>query len=92
MRLILNVHHTPTIFPCAHGFTTDDHFPFGTDHGEWDHFLHECEMIKVCRVLTHCFEMTYPNVLIELHFLVIVIVSIKRIEADALVEEFPPNL
>lgn len=49
-------------------------------------------VIKVCRALIHCLEMTYPNVLIELHFLVIVIVSIKWIEADALVEEFPPNL
>jgi len=71
VRLILNVHHTPTISPCAHGFTTNYHFPFGTNHGEWDHF---------------------PNVFIELHFLVIVIVSIKRIETNVLVGEFPPNL
>ncbi len=43
MRLILNVHHTPTIFPCAHGFATDIHFPFRTNHREWDHVLHVCD-------------------------------------------------
>jgi len=35
---------------------------------------------------------TYPNVLVELHLLFIILVSIKRIEADTVMEELCPDL
>lgn len=34
----------------------------------------------------------HPNALVELHFLFIVLVSVERIEADAVMEEFRSNL
>jgi hypothetical protein len=49
-------------------------------------------MIEVSGVNSWFRNDTYPNALIEFHFLVIVIVSIKGIEADALVCKFRPNL
>ena len=35
---------------------------------------------------------TYANALVELHLLFIILVSIKRIKADTVMEELCPNL
>ncbi len=51
-----------------------------------------CATIKLRRALFSVGNDTHPNALVEVHFLFVVLVSVKRIEANAVVEEFRPNL
>ncbi len=39
MRLILNVYHSPTVFPSAHSLAANDHVPLRSNHGKWYHVL-----------------------------------------------------
>jgi len=70
MCLVLDIYHTPAVFPTAHGLPADDHITLRANYGEWDHV---------------------PDALVELHLLFIILICIKRIEADTVVEELCPD-
>ena len=51
-----------------------------------------CAPVQVHKVLTIGTSETYPNALIELHFLFIILIGIEWIETDAMMEELCPDL
>ena len=40
MCLVLDIYHTPAVFPSAHSLPTDDHITLRANHGEWNHVLY----------------------------------------------------
>ena len=87
MSLILNIDHPPTVFPSAYRLATNDHVPLRSNNGEWNHVLRASQC-----TLTNDTTETYPDALVELNLLFIVLISIKWIEADAMMEELCPDL
>jgi len=87
MSLILNIYHPPTVLPSAYRLATDDHVPLRSNHGEWNHVLRATQ----CTFIVDTSE-TYPDALVELNLLFIILISIKWIETDAMMEELCPDL
>ena len=86
---ILDVDHAPAVLPPTYGLPFDDHVALRADHSERDHVLRFSDDNRDKRVGD---RQTYPDLLVELDFLVVVLVCVKRVQTDVVIYELSPDL
>ena len=88
--LVLHVHHSPAVLPSTHRLALNDHTPLRSNHCKRNNALQE--KTKAQFTSKHPSSPTYPDRFIQLNFLFVAVVSVKRIQPNVVVNQFSPNL
>jgi hypothetical protein len=85
--LIFDVDDTPTVLAATNGLAINDDVALGPNDGERNNVLSTNEIMNGTGK-----ETTYPDRLVQLNFLVVTFVRIKRIQTDVVINELLANL
>ncbi len=88
MPLVLDVDNTPAVLAAAYWLAVDDDRALRADDREGNHALHRWSL---CACGPHG-DITYPDALVELDLLVVVLLGVEGVEADVVVDQLLPNL
>lgn len=89
MLLVFHVDDTPARLASTHCLPVNDDSPFRTNDGERNHVL---EHIRSEAAMGATELTNYPDALIELNLLLIILFRVEGIQADVMVVHLSPNL
>lgn len=86
--LVLHVDHTPPILPAPNRLTIDNDVTFRPNDSKGNHRLKENKRRHSNNVRWE----THPDLLVELSFLFVILVSVEGVQTDVVVHKFSTNL
>ena len=89
MLLILDVDNAPSVLATTDRLAVDDNVALGANDSERNHVL-QWEVRDALAQLSSNY--TYPDTLVELDLLIVVLLGIEGVETDVMVEKLSTNL